>query len=132
MSEQTKTMIAELMSSPTSRSHFLTGAAVAAASVGLAPVAASAAGLRGVSGQRATQETPQQILNIAATAEAAAVTALYHVHVAVNQGRLNVSGVAVPASTLVSIVRAALREEQDHLAFLMGAGAKPLYRSFTF
>jgi hypothetical protein len=50
----------------------------------------------------------------------------------VGQGKLNTAGIAVPVNALVSIVRAALREEQDHLAFLMGAGAKPLYTSFTF
>lgn len=125
--------VKELLASPHSRAHFLKGAAVAAAGLGLAPAAASAATLQGL-GARAHEsaETPQTILNIAATAEAAAVTALYHVHLAVNRGQMNVNGIAVPTGTLVSIVRAALREEQDHLSFIMGAGGRPLYRSFTF
>lgn len=121
-----------LQSSP-SRKHFLTGAAVAAAA-GLVPGATLASGLKGghKMGSRHMGESAGSILNIAATAEAAAVTALYNVHVAVGKGKLNTSGVAVPVNTLVGIVRAALREEQDHLSFLMGAGAKPLYNSFTF
>lgn len=121
-----------LLSSPKTRAHFLKGAAVAAASFGLAPVAASAAGLQKVGRSSGMKESAQTILNVAATAEAAAVTALYHVHLAVNQGKLNVQGIHVPVPVLVSIVRAALREEQDHYAFVTGAGGKPLYTSFSF
>lgn len=114
------------------RGHFLKGAAIAAASLGLAPMAVSAASLQKAGKAGKMMESPQTILNIAATAEAAAVTALYHVHLAVNEGKLNVQGIQVPVPLLVSIVRAALREEQDHYAFITGAGGKPLYSSFTF
>ncbi|HLJ67665.1 MAG TPA: hypothetical protein VKX16_09945 [Chloroflexota bacterium] len=123
----------ELLESRRSRAHFLTGAAAAAAAFGLAPGIASAAKMSAALDKKGLMaESPSTILNIAATAESAAVTALYHVHLAVNQNRLSVDGVKVPVPTLVSIVRAALREEQDHLAFIVGAGGKPLYTSFTF
>lgn len=133
VSDETQaSLISQLLDSSPSRKHFLTGAAVAAAA-GLVPGAAMAAELGGKrGGARRQAETTASIFNIAATAEAAAVTALYNVHVAVGKGKLNTAGIAVPVNTLVSIVRAALREEQDHLAFLMGAGARPLYTSFTF
>lgn len=131
--ESQRSLVEQILESSPSRKHFLTGAAVAAAA-GLVPGAGLAAGLKGGHGRgaRHMRESVTSILNIAATAETAAVTALYNVHVAVGKGKLNTSGVAVPANTLVSIVRAALREEQDHLSFLMGAGAKPLYTSFSF
>lgn len=133
--ETQKSLVEQILQSSPNRKHFLTGAAVAAAA-GLVPGATLASGLKGgrghAHGMRHMQESATSILNIAATAEAAAVTALYNVHVAVGKGKLNTSGVAVPVNTLVSIVRAALREEQDHLSFLMGAGAKPLYTSFSF
>jgi hypothetical protein len=126
-----RSLVEGILDSSPSRKHFLTGAAVAAAA-GLLPGVTLASGLKGGRGKRRMEESPATILNLAATAEAAAVTALYNVHVAVGHGKLNTSGIAVPVNTLVSVVRAALREEQDHLAFLMGAGAKPLYTSFTF
>lgn len=127
-------MMDELLETPSTRGHFLKGAAVAAATLGIAPSVAAAASLDPkhlLKSGAAMTESTKDILNIAATAEAAAVTALYHLHVAVNQGKLNVSGVHVPTGTLVSIVRAALREEQDHYAFVTGAGGRPLYTSFT-
>src|SRR5947209_11356991 len=126
----TTSKVEELLTSAGSRRHFLTGAAAAAASFGLAPAAVSAAAL-GNRSLKGMGETTQQILTIAVSAEAPAVTALYHVHMAVNQGRLNVGGIAVPVPTLVKIVRAILRQEQDHYAFLYGAGARPLVTSFT-
>lgn len=125
-------LVDEIVSVPRTRKQFLAGAAAAAAAVGLTPTLAGAAPLERIVRKGTMAESPQTIINIAATAETAAVTALYHVHEAVNRGKLNVSGIAVPTNVLVSIVRAALREEQDHLTFLMGAGAKPLYTSFTF
>lgn len=131
MSEDSRNKVEEILESPTSRSHFLKGAAVIAASVGLAPAAASAAGLDRVAFKR-MDENKQTILNIAATAEAAAVTALYHVHLAVNQGHFSFKGAALPDTTLVSVVRGILRQEQDHYAFLTGAGARPLMASFSF
>jgi len=124
------TLVDEIASIPRTRKHFLAGAAAAAATLGLAPMAAGAASLENAG--RGMKESPQTIINIAATAEAAAVTALYHVHVAVDRGKLGIANIAVSENLLVSIVRAALREEQDHLTFLMGAGAKPLYTSFSF
>lgn len=132
MTDTSTTLADEVAAVPRTRKQFLAGAAAAAAAVGLVPAVAGAAPLEQALGKRSMRESPQTIINIAATAEAAAITALYHVHLAVNRNKLNVSGVAVPATTLVSIVRAALREEQDHLTFLMGAGAKPLYTSFSF
>lgn len=127
------TAVDDILQSPSSRRMFLTGAGVAAAGLGLAatPLAASAATLH--KNVRATMpDSTQDILNIAATAEAAAVTALYHVHLAVNRGQLNTSGVAIPVPFLVKIVRAILRQEQDHYAFITGAGGKPALLSFTF
>jgi hypothetical protein len=133
MNTRSSDIVDEMLASSPSRKHFLTGAAAIAATVGLAPSLASAAGIEALLGTNGKmKDTPAQILNIAATAEAAAVTALYNVHVAVNHGVLNVMGAKVPVGALVSIVRAALREEQDHLAFVMGAGGKPLYTSFSF
>lgn len=138
MSDEIPAKINELLESPRSRGHFLKGAAVAAAGLGLAPGVVAAAGLKspshggGSGGMPGMSESASTILDIAATAEAAAVTALYHVHLAVLAGHLNVSGIKVPVSLLVSIVRAALREEQDHYAFITGAGGRPLYTSFSF
>lgn len=138
MADESPAKLNELLASPSTRGHFLKGAAVAAASLGLAPGIASAAGLKspshggGSGGAPGMSESASTILDIAATAEAAAVTALYHVHLAVGAGHLKVSGAKVPASLLVSIVRAALREEQDHYAFITGAGGRPLYTSFSF
>ncbi len=129
--QHVETTVDELLESPHSRRHFLTGAVAVAAGAGLAPAAASAASLSG-SLRAGMAETPKEILDIAATAEAAAVTALYHVHVAVNQGRLNTTGVKIPVPFLVQIVRAILRQEQDHYAFLRGAGAVPATKSFSF
>jgi Ferritin-like domain len=133
VTEDSKTRIVdEILSSSRSRGQFLKGAAVTAAALGLGPIAASAAGLELPGRVKGMRESPSTIINIAATAEAAAVTALYHVHQAVNRNQLRVSGIAVPVNVLVGVVRGALREEQDHLAFLMGAGAKPLAMSFSF
>jgi hypothetical protein len=75
-------------------------------------------------------ESATEILNIAATAEAAAVTVLYNVHKAVNENRFNTAGIALDAGSLIKVVRALLRQEQDHYAFLVGAGAKPLQTRF--
>lgn len=128
-------MVEEIMSSARSRVHFLKGAAVAAASLGLAAPTVALAGGSPNGGMPAgglMTESTQTILNIAATAEALAVTAFYNVHVQVNRGMFSTAGVAIPVATLVSVVRAILREEQDHYSFLLGAGAKPLLTSFTF
>lgn len=121
--------IEEILDSPASRRHFLQGGAAVLGSLGLAPVVGAT--VAEAASKKMTEST-KTILNIAATAEAAAVTALYHVHEAVNKNQLSVKGVAVPTSLLVSVVRGALREEQDHYAFITGAGGKPLYTSFSF
>ena len=136
--DSTSPIVADVLSSERSRGHFLKGAAIAAAGLGLAaPSIAHAGGGGGTGGGGMPTggmmtESAQTILNIAATAEVAAVTAYYNVHLAVVRGTLNTSGVALPVATLVSVVRAFLREEQDHYAFLVGAGGRPLYTSFTF
>jgi len=130
--ESTQAALAEdVLQSPSSRRHFLKGAAAVAAGLGIAPAAAHAAALQGRS-LAMMPETKQQILNIAVTAEAAAVTALYNLHVAVNHGKVDLMGIAIPAGTLVKIVRGILRQEQDHYSFLFGAGARPLVTSFSF
>src|SRR3954465_15980682 len=109
--------IEEILASPRSRRHFLMGAAVAAATAGVAPGIASASAIKG-SPLKKMPESATQILNIAVTAEAAAVTVLYNVHRAVNQNKLNTAGISLDTKTLVKVVRALLRQEQDHYAFL--------------
>lgn len=134
MSDETtlQSITHDVLESPKSRRHFLTGAAAAAVSFGLAPSLAAAASIDHSELRASMPETPKSILDIAATAEAAAVTALYHVHLAVNQNRLNTAGIAIPVPFLIKIVRGILRQEQDHYAFITGAGGKPLMTSFTF
>ena len=127
------TIAKEELTASSSRAHFLRGAAVAAAGLGLAPTIASAASLGSVPGAREMMsESVKTILDIAATAEALAVTAFYNVHVQVLKGKFNTHGLAIPNHVLVAVVRAILREEQDHYAFLVGAGGEPLYTSFSF
>lgn len=131
MSNDRESFITDVLSGARTRSQFLKGAAVAAASLGL-PAAAEAAPLGGGGGRGGGMpESVSSILNIAATAEALAVTAFYNVHLSVLKGQFNVKGAKVPTSELVSIVRAILREETDHYSFLVGAGARPLLTSFT-
>jgi len=76
-------------------------------------------------GGTAGYETVQQIINIAATAEAFAVTAL--------GGAL--ANAATGALALTALQRqtftAARAEEQAHYAYLTGAGARPLTTTFT-
>lgn len=134
--EQQPSIVRDLLSSPRSRAQALKGAAVAAAGLALAPTAVLASNaphteLAAARTQRAQMESAQTILNIAATAEALAVTAFYNVHEAVVQGKFDTTGIAVPVDTLVTIVRAILREEQDHYAFVVGAGGRPAVTSFT-
>ncbi len=70
-------------------------------------------------------ETVQQIINIAATAEAFAVTAL--------GGALANAATGVLALTALQrqTFTAARAEEQAHYAYLTGAGARPLTTTFT-
>jgi hypothetical protein len=70
-------------------------------------------------------ETVQQIINIAATAEAFAVTALGGALANAAAGKLALSAPQIRALT------AARAEEQAHYLYLTGAGAKPLTTTFT-
>lgn len=73
----------------------------------------------------ATCESVQDIINIAATAEALAVTALGGALDSAAKGQLAIN------AEQQQVVRAARAEEQAHYAFLTGAGAKPLTTTFT-
>ena len=70
-------------------------------------------------------ETVQQIINIAATAEAFAVTALGGALANAASGKLALNAMQV------KVVTAARAEEQAHYAYLTGAGAQPLTTTFT-
>ncbi|HEX5503566.1 MAG TPA: ferritin-like domain-containing protein [Thermomicrobiales bacterium] len=73
----------------------------------------------------ATCESVQDIINIAATAEALAVTALGGALDSAAKGNLALN------AEQVQFVTAARAEEQAHYAYLTGAGAKPLTTTFT-
>ncbi|MGH7651919.1 MAG: ferritin-like domain-containing protein [Gemmatimonadaceae bacterium] len=73
----------------------------------------------------AKDESVQQIINIAATAEAFAVAALGGALANARAGKLGLNAEHVQTLT------AARAEEQAHYAFLTGAGAKPLTTTFT-
>ncbi|HET8626757.1 MAG TPA: ferritin-like domain-containing protein [Thermomicrobiales bacterium] len=73
----------------------------------------------------ATCETVQDIINIAATAEALAVTALGGALDSAAKGQLALN------AEQVQFVTAARAEEQAHYAYLTGAGAKPHTTTFT-
>lgn len=75
--------------------------------------------------QAAACETVQEIINIAATAEAFAVTALGGALASAQQGNLALSAEAVGTLT------AARAAEQAHYDYLVGAGAEPLTLTFT-
>lgn len=127
------TLREDVFSTGASRAHFLRGAAVAAAAIGVAAPTLASAATRDLAGARkGMPESVKSVLDIAATAEALAVTAFYHVHLQVLAGKFDTTGLKIANHVLVSVVRAILREEQDHYAFLVGAGAKPLLTSFTF
>jgi len=70
-------------------------------------------------------ETVGQIISIAATAEAFAVTALGGALANAATGALSLTGKHIQALT------AARAEEQAHYAYLTGAGARPLTTTFT-
>ncbi|MCA1668160.1 MAG: ferritin-like domain-containing protein [Thermomicrobia bacterium] len=70
-------------------------------------------------------ESVQDIINIAATAEAFAVTALGGALENAANGKLALN------AEQQQTVRAARAEEQAHYAYLTGAGAKPLTTTFT-
>lgn len=72
-------------------------------------------------------ETVTDIINIASTAEAMAVTLL---GAALNGAAQYDGGKGLPAP-IVTILKAAQSSEQAHYAFLTGAGAKPLTLSFN-
>lgn len=75
--------------------------------------------------QAATCETVQEIINIAATAEAFAVTALGGALASAEEGNLDLPEDAV--GTLI----AARAAEQAHFEYLTEAGAEPLTLTFT-
>ncbi len=70
-------------------------------------------------------ESVQDIINIAATAEAFAVTALGGALDNAANGKLALN------AEQVQVIRAARAEEQAHYAFLTASGAKPLTTTFT-
>lgn len=75
--------------------------------------------------QAAVCESVQDIINIASTAEALAVTALGGALASAGQGNLKLN------QEQVQVITAARAEEQDHYDYLVAAGAKPLTTSFT-
>lgn len=70
-------------------------------------------------------ESVQDIINIASTAEALAVTALGGALANAKQGKLDLN------AEQRQVIAAARAEEQDHYDYLVAAGAKPLTKSFT-
>ncbi|HEU5330712.1 MAG TPA: ferritin-like domain-containing protein [Thermomicrobiales bacterium] len=109
-----------VMSARVSRRTLLKG--VGAAGVGLA---LAQAGMLG--SVAAASETVTDIINIAATAEALAVTLLGGALDSAAKGGYNK---AIP-DPVVAILKAARAEEQYHLDYLQGAGAKPLTTTFN-
>src|SRR5215211_5726307 len=83
---------------------------------------ASSARLRAAAQKR---ETVQDIINIAATAEALAVTALGGALESARMGNLGLNDEQIQS------IEAARAEEQAHYDFLIGAGAEPLTLEFT-
>jgi hypothetical protein len=75
--------------------------------------------------QAAACESVQDIINIAATAEALAVTALGGALDNAQNGKLDLN------DEQQQVVRAARAEEQAHYDFLVSAGAEPLVKEFT-
>jgi len=86
------------------------------------PAGADAQALQSVA---ATCESVQDIINIAATAEAMAVTALGGALDNAANGKLALN------AEQIQVIKAARAEEQAHYAFLTSSGAKPLTTTFT-
>lgn len=84
----------------------------------------------GLADAMAQSEDVSTIINIAATAEAMAVT-LLGAAIAGAAGYDNADGSKGLAAPLVSILKAAQSAEQAHYAYLTGAGAKPLTTTFN-
>jgi hypothetical protein len=78
----------------------------------------------------AQSEDVTTIINIAATAEAMAVT-LLGAAIAGAAGYTNADGSKGLAAPLVAVLKAAQSAEQAHYAYLTGAGAKPLTTTFN-
>ena len=78
----------------------------------------------------AQSEDVTTIINIAATAEAIAVT-LLGAAIAGAAGYTNADGSKGIAAPLVAVLKAAQSAEQAHYAYLTGAGAKPLTTTFN-
>ncbi|HEX5415584.1 MAG TPA: ferritin-like domain-containing protein [Chloroflexota bacterium] len=113
-------VVESLTSYTTSRRGFfkITGAA----GLGLALAQAGT-----LSALAASDESIQNIIDIAATAEALAVTLTG----AVLAGAAKYDGGKGLSPLLVTVIKAIQAEEQDHYTFLTGAGAKPLTLTFT-
>ncbi len=105
-------------SSTIARRSVLNRAAAGAAAIGFS-------GLFGDYSQAAAQggDDVATIINLAATAEAFAITHYYNV--------LNVKQIKFNAQQVLQL-KAALESELDHLQFLQANGAKPLATSFYF
>lgn len=102
------------------RRAFFKGAAAAGAGLTLANMGLLRAAAQG-------SETVADIINVAATAEAMAVTLL---GAALNGAAQYDGGKGLPAP-IVSVLKAAQSSEQAHYAFLTGAGAKPVTLTFN-
>jgi len=87
-------------------------------------------GIRSMAEAAAMSESVTDIINIAATAEAMAVT-LLGAAIKGAPGYLNADGSRGLAAPLVTVLKAAQSSEQAHYAFLTHAGAKPLTLTFN-
>jgi len=86
--------------------------------------------VRGVAEAAAASESVADIINVAATAEAMAVTLLgAAIHGAA--GYMNADGTKGLPAPIVAVLRAAQASEQAHYAFLIKAGAKPMTLTFN-
>jgi hypothetical protein len=102
-----------------SRRGFLTATGLAATAVTFG----SAFGITSASAQAAGDDV-QTIINIAATAEAFAVTHYYRALAKTTKAQFTAGEIAY--------LKAGLESEQAHFDFLVSAGAKPLYTTFFF
>lgn len=102
--------------------------------VGLASAGALALGSAGILTQNKAfadggSESVRDILNVAATAEALAVTVLYGA--VSNADKLGLRRHLGTVGSVLDVVEAAMCEEQYHLDFLQSAGATPLLTTFS-
>jgi hypothetical protein len=99
-----------------------------AAGLGLALTKAGA--IRGIAEAASMSESVTDIINVAATAEAMAVT-LLGAAIKGAPGYVNADGSKGLAAPFVVVLKAAQSAEQAHYAFLTHAGAKPLTLTFN-